>query len=230
MASPFSLSFARSARVRVLPFVAFMLLLGLRGIAPGDGSWGIDARWIYGIGLAVVGAMLWWWRREYGELVRQTWPTLREALLAAVVGLLVFALWIRLDAPWMTLGPPTAPFVPLHADGSLDWPLIAVRWIGAALLVPLMEELFWRSFLLRWIQQPLFEALAPRDIGLRALVICTFLFVLAHTLWLAAALAGVAYALLYMRSGKLWLPLIAHAVTNGALGIWVVGGRQWQFW
>jgi membrane protease YdiL (CAAX protease family) len=49
-------------------------------------------------------------------------------------------------------------------------------------------------------------------------------------LWLAAALAGVAYALLYMRSGKLWLPVIAHAVTNGALGVWVVAERQWQFW
>jgi len=224
------MTLSRSARVRVLPFVAFMLLLGLRGYAPADGSWGIDPRWIYGIGVVVVGGMLWMWRREYGELFRQTLPDTRETLRAVAVGLVVFVLWIRLDAPWMTLGSAAAPFEPVNAAGDIDWPLVAVRWIGAALVVPLMEELFWRSFLLRWIQQPQFETVDPRRVGLRAVIICTFVFVLAHTLWLAAALAGLAYAWLYQRSGKLWVPVIAHAVTNGALGIWVVAGRHWQFW
>ena len=225
-----SMHLSRSARVRVLPFVAFMLFLALRGYAPADGSWGIDPRWIYGIGIAVVAGLLFAWRSEYGELFRQNAPDLRELLWAVVVGLLVFVLWIQLDADWMTIGEATAAFVPLDKAGAIDWPLVAVRWIGAALVVPVMEELFWRSFLLRWIQQPLFEAVDPRRVGPRALIVCTFLFVLAHTLWLAAALAGLAYALLYMRSGKLWLPVIAHAVTNGALGIWVVAGRHWQFW
>ena len=224
------MTLSRSARVRVLPFVAFMLLLGLRGNAPADGSWGIDPRWIYGIGVALVGGMLWAWRGEYGELFRQTRPDARETLYALAVGLGVFVLWIKLDAPWMTLGSAAAPFVPLNAAGDIDWPLVAARWAGAALLVPVMEELFWRSFLLRWIQHPVFEAVDPRRVGLRAVVICTFVFVLAHTLWLAAAIAGLAYAWLYTRSGKLWLPVIAHAVTNGALGIWVVAGRHWQFW
>ena len=48
------------------------------------------------------------------------------------------------------------------------------------------------------------------------------LFTPAHTLWLAAAIAGLAHAWLYVRSGKLWPPVIAHAVTNGALGVRVV--------
>ena len=60
--------------------------------------------------------------------------------------------------------------------------------------------------------------------------VSTFVFVLAHPLWLAAALAGLAYAWLYVRTGKLWACVIAHAVTNGGLGIWVVLTRQWQFW
>jgi uncharacterized protein len=54
--------------------------------------------------------------------------------------------------------------------------------------------------------------------------------VLAHTLRLSAAVAGLAYAWLYVRSGKLWLPVIAHAVTIGALGVWVVATGNWQFW
>jgi uncharacterized protein len=227
---PMNLRMSRSATVRVLPFVAFMLLLMLRGQAPSDGSWGIDPRWIYGLTVAVVGGMLLVWRREYGELVRQTWPDLRQTSWAFSIGLLVFVLWIQLDAPWMIVGTPAADFKPIGTDGSLDWPLIVVRWVGAALMVPVMEELFWRSFLMRWIQQPQFEAVDPTRVGARALLLSTFMFVLAHPQWLAAAVAGVAYALLYMRTGRLWVPVIAHAVTNGALGIWVVASGQWQFW
>jgi CAAX prenyl protease-like protein len=226
-----TMPFRRDAFVRVAPFVVFMVFLSLRGLAPEDGSWGFDARWLYGAQVAVVGAMLAWWWREYGELVAQAWPPARELALALLTGLLVFVLWIQLDAPWMTIQMGAVrPFVPLDAQGGIDWPLVVVRWVGAALLVPVMEELFWRSFLMRWIQHPLFAAVAPRQVGLRAVVLATFAFTLAHTLWLAAVLAGLAYAWLYIRTGRLWVPVIAHAVTNGALGIWVVASGSWQFW
>ena len=82
-----------------------------------------------------------------------------------------------------------------------------------------MEELFWRSFLMRWIQQPRLRRPSTRSASAcGACVLSTFLFMLAHTLWLAAIIAGLAYAWLYMRTGKLWVAVIAHAVTNGALG------------
>jgi CAAX prenyl protease-like protein len=225
---PFSLN--RDALIRIAPFALFMLLLALRGAAPADGSWGFDPRWLYGVTVLAVGTLLLFFRREYGELARQTLPDAREALLAAAVGLVVFVLWIQLDAKWMTIGQPSAGFVPLTAAGTLDAPLVAVRWIGASLLVPVMEELFWRSFVMRWIERPLFQGVDPRRIGPRAIVLSTFVFMLAHTLWLAAIVAGLAYALLYVRSGKLWLPVIAHAVTNGALGVWVIMTGNWQFW
>jgi uncharacterized protein len=225
-----ALHMSRAARKRALPFLVFMLLLALRGWAPADGSWGFDPRWIYGLTVLAVGGMLLGWRREYGELARQTWPDAREAAWAVAVGLVVFVLWIRLDAPWMTLGDATAAFRPLTATGAVDWPMVAVRGIGATLMVPVMEELFWRSFLMRWVQRPDFLGVDPASVGPRALVVSTFLFVLAHPLWLAATVAGLAYALLYMRSGKLWSSIVAHAVTNGALGLWVVQGGHWQFW
>ncbi len=228
------LGMRRATFVRVAPFVAFMLILALRGWAPADGAWGFDVRWLYALQVAVPAAMLAWWWRDYGELAAQTWPSLRETLGAVLLGAGVFALWIQLDAPWMqlTLGAAstTPSFVPTDASGASSWPLIATRIAGAALLVPLMEELFWRSFLMRWVQSPLFEAVTPRRVGLRAVVISTFVFVLAHTLWLAAAIAGLAYALLYMRTEKLWTAVIAHAITNAMLGLWVVKTGQWQFW
>ena len=224
------MNLSRAALLRLLPFAAFMGLLALRAMAPTDGRWGFDTRWLYGLNLVVVGGMLLAWWREYGELAWPNRPSARESAWAVAVGLAVFALWIRLDAPWMQIGEPATSFVPLDAQGHLDWPLIAVRWLGAALLVPVMEELFWRSFLMRWVQAPIFEGVDPRRVGPKAVLLSTFVFMLAHPLWLAAILAGLAYALLYRQTGKLWPAVIAHAVTNGALGIWVVVTGQWQFW
>ena len=223
-----TLPFSRSALVRLAPFALFMALLALRGALPADV--GFDARWIYGLTVLLVGALLVAFWREYGELARQNAPSGGEVVLAVVVGAVVCWLWVQLDAPWMRLGEPTASFTPLDVDGRLVWPLIAVRWIGAALVVPVMEELFWRSFIMRWIQSPVFQVVDPRRVGLKAIVLSTFVFTLAHTLWLAAVVAGLAYAWLYRRTGKLWVPVIAHAVTNGALGVWVVMTGRWAFW
>jgi CAAX prenyl protease-like protein len=222
--------FSRNAIVRVAPFAVFMVLLGVRGIAPAGAGWSFDPRWLYGVTVLLVGGLLIAWWRQYGELSRQNLPEGREILSAVVVGVVVFGLWITLDAPWMQIGQPTAAFRPLDAQGHIDWPLVAVRWIGAALMVPVMEELFWRSFLMRWIAAPQFETVDPRRVGIKPIVLSTFVFMLAHTLWLAAIVAGLAYAWLYVRSGKLWLPVIAHAVTNGALGAWVAATGNWQFW
>ena len=224
------LSMSRAGFVRAAPFLLFMVLLGLRSALVAVPGAGIDARWVYAVSVAAVGALLIAFRREYGELARPGWPTPAEAALSVAAGLLVFALWIRLDAPWMTLGTPAAPFAPVDAQGRLDVPLIAVRWIGAALLVPVMEELFWRSLLMRWMHDQPFTAVDPKRVGLRAVLLSTLAFMLAHVLWLAAIVAGLVYAWLYRRTGKLWCAVIAHAVTNGALGVWVVTTRNWAFW
>jgi uncharacterized protein len=221
---------SRAGWLRVAPFVLFMVLLATRGAVPADGSWGFDPRWLYAVQTVMVGALLIFLWREYGELSRPQWPTAAELVLAVVVGVAVFGLWIVLDQPWMMLGEATASFVPKDAAGQIDWLMVGFRIAGAALVVPVMEELFWRSFLMRWINNPVFEGVDPHRVGLKAIVLSTFVFTLAHTQWLAAVVAGLAYALLYVRTGKLWVAVIAHAVTNAALGVWVVRTGNWQFW
>jgi CAAX prenyl protease-like protein len=227
---PMAPTVSREGWMRIAPFVLFMLLLAARGAAPADGSWGFDPRWIYAAQTLAVGAMLLVLWRHYGELARAQWPTLAELGLAVAAGLAVFALWIVLDKPWMVIGDATASFTPLDAAGQIDWALVAFRLAGAALVVPVMEELFWRSFLMRWIERPIFQGVTPQSVGLKAIVLSTFVFTLAHTQWLAAVVAGLVYALLYVRTGRLWVAVIAHAVTNAALGIWVVQTGHWQFW
>ncbi len=224
-----SLLWRRAVAVRVLPFAVFMLILALRGQADA-GAFGFDARWLYGAQVGLAAALLAWGWRDYGELARQLHPTGRETGLAVLVGLAVFVVWIHADAAWMTFGSSTATFVPLDGTGRLDWPLVMLRMVGAVLVVPLMEELFWRSFLMRWVDDAQFERVAPQTTTAKAIVLSTFVFVLAHTQWLAAAVAGLAYALLYRARGKLWMAIVAHAVTNAALGLWVLRSAQWQFW
>ena len=118
-----ALQLSRAAAARIIPFAAFMVLLVARGEVPADGSWGIDPRWIYGVTVLVVGGLLAWFWREYGELVAQTRPSLSETAIGVGVGIVVFGLWIHLDAPWMTIGSPSASFLPLDARGQLVWPL-----------------------------------------------------------------------------------------------------------
>ena len=216
----------RNAWLRIAPFALF--IAGL--IAQDALAEGVETRWLYAPTALAVALLLLLWRREYGELARQNWPRPREWLLGVAAGAAVFLAWINLDADWMRIGDAAPALAPLTPAGDLDWPWIITRALGAALVVPVMEELFWRSFLMRWITQAQFETVAPQRAGARALLLSTFVFTLAHSLWLAAALAGLVYGLLYLLTGRLWVAIAAHAVTNGLLALHVVRAGQWQFW
>jgi CAAX prenyl protease-like protein len=222
-----------AALARWAPFALFMLLLAVRGAIPPDGA--LDARWVYGVSTVAVGGLLIAWRGRFAELsgfagCGQAPAAWVSALLAIVGGLVMFELWVTLTQPWMMLGEPTATFRPVNAQGELIWPLVVVRWIGASLVVPVMEELFWRSFLMRWIDNPDFEQVAPQDVSLKAMGMSSLVFMLAHTQWLGALLAGLLFAWVYRYTRSLWAAVLCHAVTNGVLGAWVVFNGVWQFW
>jgi hypothetical protein len=213
--------------VRSLPFGLYILLLALEGLLP-DWVPGFDARWLYPVKAVLVAlalAVLW---RHYTEL--KTRLPLGQLLLSLAVGVAVLVLWVNLDAGWMLMGELGEGYNPSDKAGQIDWLLVAFRIAGAALVVPLMEELFWRSFLQRWVQQSDFMTLDPAQIGLKALFIASALFAVEHLQWLAGLVAGLAYGWLYIRTRNLWAPIIAHAVTNGMLGVYVVTTGQWTFW
>jgi hypothetical protein len=212
---------------RVLPFALYMAFLAIeKGVV--DYAPGFDVRWLYPLKIAAVVAVLAYYRATYSELfARPGW--LWSGLVAPLLGLVVFVLWINMDSGWLNLGG-AAGFDPRTSAGDFDWPLVAVRLAGAALVVPLMEELFWRSFLMRWAQEHDFLSLAPTQIGLRAVLASSVVFGLEHSLWAAGIVAGLAYAWLYRASGNLWPPIVAHATTNLVLGLWVLHTGAWQFW
>jgi len=217
----------RAAWARILPFGVYILFIVLGDVLERVGFSRAELRWLYPVQAGAVLALLAVYWRQYDELHRFA-LSLKQVLVAIVTGIVVLVLWVNLDLPWMTIG--NAPGYNPTTDGRVDWLLVAIRIAGAALVVPVMEELFWRSFVMRWVERADFQLVDPARIGFKAFVIPTVLFGFEHNLWLAGIVAGVAYGLLYMRHRNLWSPVLAHAVTNGLLGIWVMATASWQFW
>lgn len=202
---------------RVLPFAVFIALLAAQSLAGSDNAWLTVGR---GLGVAVLLAFLW---PRYVELRGQRSPA-KEWIIAVAVGLTVFVAWIHLDHPWLAFSSGRG------FDPKGDWLLTALRLATLALVVPVMEELFWRSFLLRRIDSPEFLAMDPRRASWRAFALSSALFASEHSLWFAGLLAGVAYAWMYRRTGNLWIPIVSHSVTNGTLGLWILATGNWRYW
>ncbi|MGE5616203.1 MAG: CAAX prenyl protease-related protein, partial [Bacillota bacterium] len=186
---------------------------------------GLDSRWL-AIGRSLVAALLLavYWPR-YAEL-RAAPVRGSDVALAIGLGLAAFGAWIAFDRGWALTGGAGVGFVPLRADGSLDPVLVLLRLAGLALVVPVMEELFWRSFVLRWIANRDFLCVDPRHAGALAFALSSALFASEHSLWFAGLLAGLAYGACYMRSGNLWIPILSHAITNATLGLWILAKAQ----
>jgi len=205
--------FDRAALPRVAPFLAYLFFIFVADMLGRSGFMPEQLRWLYALKIAVVlGLGL----------------DARSIAAAVATGTVVFLLWINLDANWMSLGQAEG-FDP-RSEGRTQWSLVLLRIAGAALVVPVMEELFWRSFLLRWIDAANFLARVPAQASARAFLVTMVLFGIEHNLWLAGMVAGAAYTILYMRSNSLWSPILAHGVTNGVLGCWIISGGHWNYW
>lgn len=168
----------------------------------------------YAIRTAVVaGLLLWSLRTRLLKLA--PWLDFRNLALGVAVGLVVFVVWIlpeQFDWAWYRrfciVGEGGTEAV---AEASAA--MIAVRLVGSAFVISVAEELFFRKWL----------------IGFAGFWWMVALFAVEHDRWLVGALAGVAYGAVYLRRG-LFSAVVAHAVTNLVLGLWVLKTGQWQFW
>lgn len=214
---------------RAIPFAVFITLLAAEPLLGRQLADMFDVRWLYGVrSIIVAGLLLMFWRHFDELAVRR--PGVREYLLALGVGLAVLVIWLKLDSGFFVLGQSGSGFDPRTTDGSIDWPLAVMRLAGSALVVPLMEELFWRSLAMRWLENANFAAVDPARVGIFALLFSSLAFGFEHSQWMAGILAGLAYGWLYLRSRNLWLAIIAHTVTNAGLGVWVLATGSWYFW
>jgi CAAX protease family protein len=201
----------------VLPFATFLLLTELSRWVPDS------LLWIYPLKTVVAGGLLLWFRKTYSEI------TFDFSWFAVAVGIVVLLLWIPLYGGYLLLSEPTI-VNPYELAGSLALPWIVIRLLGSSLVVPVMEELFWRSFLLRYLVNPDFRQVPLGTFTTSALAISVVLFGVEHNQWLAGIVAGLLYTLLLYRTKSLFSCIVAHAVTNFLLGVYVLTAQQWQYW
>jgi CAAX prenyl protease-like protein len=199
----------------IFPFVLFLLLTELARLLP---DW---YHVLYMSKIMIVGALLWFWRREYAVDISLQLSS-HECLVAVFSGLLVLIIWI---VPEGYLLPFALGWSPLPTKG-----LIAVRLLGAAIVVPFMEELFWRSFLLRYLINPDFRTVPLGSFTWFSFISVSILFGLEHHRIIVGIIAGVIYNLLLIRQKKLSGCILAHCVTNLGLGIYVLITESWVFW
>ena len=166
----------------------------------------------------------------------------REAALGTAAGLLagvlVAVLWIHPESSdfyrtwfcWPIGSLPAAPDGPSPYDPAVcGWALTIAKLVGSAFVIAPVEEVFFRSFLYRWLQQRDFRAVPLAHFDLSAFLWMVFLFTLEHDRPLVAALAGVFYGFVAIRWG-LASAIIAHVTTNLLLALHVIFSDAWAFW
>ncbi len=179
--------------------------------------------------LATIGCMLYFWK-SYQEINWRDLARFRTLALSIATGIIVFILWINMDWPWATLGTPKGYNPTLLSDNFTRTFLLTSRIIGASLVVPVMEELFWRSWLLRYLIEPDISRVPLGSFTWISFSIGTVMFGLEHNLWLAGIMAGAAYSVLLYRSKSLATCILAHGITNAALAGYVLWSGEWGFW
>lgn len=203
-------------------------------------------QWVYPLQTLLVGALLWWWRTHYAL------KPVRGLALAAFLGAfgilwwcLPALLWQKLTAAgiaipewgeWLGLAERKEGFDPTLFDSQpLAYGVVLLlRFIRMVVVVPFIEEIFWRGFLMRFVQADGgdFQRVPFGRHTWPAFALTTLGFMLVHdkTDWLGALGFGSLMYLLAIRTKSLAACILMHAVANLMLGGYVVATRQWGFW
>ena len=183
--------------------------------------------------VTVMAAVLWLIARPVIDLrVHHLAPTLG-------IGMAVFAVWIAPDLLisgyrhfWLfdnaVVGKAATS---LSTAARLRWPVLALRMIRAVAIVPIVEELFWRAWLMRWVIDNDFQKIPLGKYTALSFWIVAVLFASEHgSYWDVGLAAGIIYNWWMVRTRSLGDLILAHAVTNFALGVYVIAAGKWEYW
>ncbi|MFZ4777724.1 MAG: CAAX prenyl protease-related protein [Terrimicrobiaceae bacterium] len=217
----------------VVPFALFMAGLALveavRTLGGTSGSFFLlkPEYWVYPLQTLVCGGALVFYWKQYDFGSGRGW------IAAPVAGLLVLGLWL---SPQVLLGfpPRTTGFDPTVFSETplIYWLTVLARFARLVVIVPLVEEIFWRGFLMRYLIREDFQSLPLGTYAARSFFGVAGLFMLVHSMadWPAAFATGLIYNGLLVRTKSLTACVAAHAITNLGLGIYIMTTRQWGFW
>ena len=193
---------------------------------------------IYALKLVVTSAVvLWYWR-----ILMKAFPFRASwwALAAGVVGVVVWIGLCELNLESTVLGMLGVPLPEVRSqfnpfrridDETLRAAFLGLRFLGLVVVVPIVEELFLRGFLMRYFAASDWWNVPLRQLGARALVVAPIYGVLTHPTEALAAIAWFSLVTwLVRRTGNFFDAVIAHAVTNLLLGVYVCNWSRWELW
>jgi exosortase E/protease (VPEID-CTERM system) len=172
----------------------------------------VDFNYFYPLVVAVAALSLWYYRHHYAFL-SFTW-----SYSSIGIGILVFVVWTALEPePTGSANELAQSFAELPPGLAVVW--VIFRLIGFVLVVPIVEELVFRGYLLRKLAAWDFDNVPVGHFTWLSFIGSSLLFGLLHDLWLAGTLAGAGYALAVYKRGQIGDAIIAHATTNAMLAI-----------
>jgi CAAX prenyl protease-like protein len=218
----------------VVPLFAYVAAGGLEAYLPQAGGQA-SLFWYplaYAAKLALVTILACHYRATWRDFRPR--PTPLVVALAILCGFLVWGLWVGLDGHYPSLtflpGQRRVGFDPTTMAPGPRWAFILVRLLGLVVVVPVIEELFWRSFLLRWLIDVDFARVPIGRVTPLAAAVSSLFFALVHPEWLPALLTGLLWAGLLWKTKSLSACAISHATANLALGLYVLATAQWKYW
>jgi CAAX prenyl protease-like protein len=210
----------------IAPFLAFVGIMALeRAVA-------LPPQWFYPVRFFVVLSIIGWVSRPFVSF-RATYP-----LASIGIGMAVFAVWIGPDVlfgyrhHWLFDNSITGSAVSsLSPALKRSLPFVGMRAFVSTVLVPILEELFWRGWLMRWLVAHDFQKVPLGKYVPSAFWIVAVLFASEHgPYWEVGLAAGIIYNWWIIRTRNLADCIVAHAVTNGLLSVYVLATDQWQYW
>ncbi len=224
-------------RAYVVPFLVF-LAFSLLGFALDTWKWEHPSApwyqqapemWIYPLQVIACAAYILWIRRrvDWRAPARYCWLGVAAGVLGIGVWLLPYLMgWI----------PNTGGFEPHRVFGENAGAVgvaYLFRFARAVLIVPIVEEFFWRGYLMRWCINRDFPQEVPLGQGsLLSYVVVTAAFMFAHNPvdYAGAFVYGSLAYLLVVRTRCLLPVLIMHAVANLIMGVCAVCLDLPQLW
>ena len=211
----------------IAPFAVFVALLSLNRVLP------LPDLVIQILQIAIPSIVILVFSRNVVDFrLRNIWASI-------AIGIAVFAVWIAPDLmfpgyrhSWLfqnaLLGTMQKP---LSESARASTTILALRTVRAALLVPIVEELFWRAWLMRWLISPNFEKVPMGAYQAASFWLCAVLFASEHgAYWDVGLAAGVIYNWWMVRTRSLGDLILAHAVTNACLSAYVIAAGKWEYW
>jgi CAAX prenyl protease-like protein len=241
-------------RAHVVPFVVFMVFMLVLEFAGGTIEWKHpDAPWwrrdpaqvVYPVQtLVTLGVLVYFWR-----FVRFEW-SVKWSLVGVVLGAVGIGFWLLpswLYQHWGLTEDPGGVLEVLGVKERVDgfnpgifenpaayWSSLVMRFIRAAVVVALVEEIFWRGFLMRFVcdwegdywKQPFGRA------HWKSYLIVTGLFVLAHGTadWAGGLVYGSLTYLLCVWSKNLGACVVMHATANFLMGVYIMKTGTYGLW